>query len=184
MTVGEGWNRKPGQSSEAPFHIHSLPWSSSGTCSPGKEANGHVFPHWTLSHAEVDGEHTAAPLMGVGTGWHGTLPGLKWRPTLGHLGQRRSDAGLVPTSTRHLCAPGSVTYPEKSLSAGSHDSLPSTSHCLCAQLAQDSPPSFCLDPGCNCLVLVKIKYEFERRGLTLLCSSFLDRATECSYLYM
>ncbi|KAK2873101.1 hypothetical protein Q8A67_022998 [Cirrhinus molitorella] len=54
----------------------------SGTCSPGKEATGHVFPHWTLSHAEVDGEHTAAPLMGVGTGRHGTLPGLNGAPTL------------------------------------------------------------------------------------------------------
>lgn len=30
----------------------------------------------------------------------------EWRPDTRHLGQRRSDAGPVPTSTRYLCAPG------------------------------------------------------------------------------
>ncbi|CAM4671716.1 unnamed protein product [Leuciscus chuanchicus] len=122
--------------SRTPLNPHCF---HSGTCSPGKEATGHVFPHWTLSHAEVDGEHTAAPFMGVGTGQHGTLPGLNGAPTL--------DTWDSGASTLARCQPQrgtfvllvSVTYPERFLSAGSHASLHSTSHCLCAQLARDSP---------------------------------------------
>lgn len=105
--------------------------------------------------------------MGVGTGQHGTLPGLNGAPTLDTWDSGAPTlAGCQPQRGTFVLLV-SVTYPERSLSAGSHASLHSTSHCLCAQLARDSPHFLLLDPGYNCMVPVKSKYELERRGLTL-----------------
>ncbi|KAL7853495.1 hypothetical protein AOLI_G00203390 [Acnodon oligacanthus] len=122
------------------FTFDSLcPLPSSGTHSPGKTAADRLTPpRRTPSHAEVDGEHTAAPLMGSGTVRHGTLPGLNGAPTLDTWDSGAPLLALRQARPGTFVLPGRRNLSGKISQCGSHASLYSTPRPLCAQLAWDS----------------------------------------------